>query len=101
MELDCWDGKGQDEGTIIITHGKAMCTNVYFTVSLRYISQFLGLDLSMRTISTMYTYLSNLRTYIILFLVYIGLRVGSFMLCYIPCGIFKAIGQYLDEIELF
>ncbi|TRY75722.1 hypothetical protein TCAL_08675, partial [Tigriopus californicus] len=30
VELDCWDGKGADEGEVIITHGKAMCTNVYF-----------------------------------------------------------------------
>ena len=30
VELDCWDGKGSDEGEVIITHGKAMCTNVYF-----------------------------------------------------------------------
>ena len=32
VELDCWDGKGTDEGEVIITHGKAMCTNVYFKV---------------------------------------------------------------------
>ncbi len=30
--LDCWDGKGEDEGEVIITHGKAMCTEVYFKV---------------------------------------------------------------------
>lgn len=30
VELDCWDGKDKDEGEVIITHGKAMCTNVYF-----------------------------------------------------------------------
>ena len=28
--LDCWDGKGEDEGEVIITHGKAMCTEVYY-----------------------------------------------------------------------
>lgn len=30
VELDCWDGKGDDLGEVIITHGKAMCTDVYF-----------------------------------------------------------------------
>jgi phosphatidylinositol phospholipase C beta len=30
VELDCWDGKGNDLGEVIITHGKAMCTDVYF-----------------------------------------------------------------------
>ena len=30
VELDCWDGKAEDEGEVIITHGKAMCTKVYF-----------------------------------------------------------------------
>lgn len=35
VELDCWDGKGEDEGEVIITHGKAMCTEVYFKVSYR------------------------------------------------------------------
>ena len=34
VELDCWDGKGEDEGEVIITHGKAMCTDVYFKVSI-------------------------------------------------------------------
>ena len=29
MELDCWDGKGEDEEPII-THGKAMCTDILF-----------------------------------------------------------------------
>lgn len=29
MELDCWDGKGEDEEPII-THGKAMCTDIIF-----------------------------------------------------------------------
>jgi hypothetical protein len=35
VELDCWDGKGEDEGEVIITHGKAMCTEVYFKVPKR------------------------------------------------------------------
>ncbi len=30
VELDCWDGKDKDEGEVILTHGHAMCTNVYF-----------------------------------------------------------------------
>ncbi|XP_028050806.1 1-phosphatidylinositol 4,5-bisphosphate phosphodiesterase isoform X4 [Monomorium pharaonis] len=30
VELDCWDGKGEDEGEPIITHGKAMCTDILF-----------------------------------------------------------------------
>ena len=59
VELDCWDGKGNltkkflldclkfreifrkillllgdDEGEVIITHGKAMCTDVYFKVDI-------------------------------------------------------------------
>jgi len=29
VELDCWDGKGPDEEPII-THGKAMCTDILF-----------------------------------------------------------------------
>ncbi|XP_076765770.1 1-phosphatidylinositol 4,5-bisphosphate phosphodiesterase [Xylocopa sonorina] len=29
VELDCWDGKGEDEEPII-THGKAMCTDILF-----------------------------------------------------------------------
>ncbi|EDV19623.1 uncharacterized protein TRIADDRAFT_61894 [Trichoplax adhaerens] len=29
IELDCWDGKGQDEEPII-THGKAMCSDILF-----------------------------------------------------------------------
>lgn len=32
IELDCWDGKGEDEEPII-THGKAMCTDILFKVS--------------------------------------------------------------------
>jgi len=31
IELDCWDGKNEDEP--IITHGKAMCTDILFRVS--------------------------------------------------------------------
>ena len=42
VELDCWDGKDKDEGTIIITHGHAMCTNVYFKVGFKL--QFLTLE---------------------------------------------------------
>uniref|UniRef100_A0A915JN46 1-phosphatidylinositol 4,5-bisphosphate phosphodiesterase n=1 Tax=Romanomermis culicivorax TaxID=13658 RepID=A0A915JN46_ROMCU len=30
IELDCWDGTGDDRGEPIITHGKAMCTDVLF-----------------------------------------------------------------------
>lgn len=33
VELDCWDGKGSDEEPII-THGKAMCTEILFKVIL-------------------------------------------------------------------
>ena len=29
IELDCWDGPGDEP---IITHGKAMCTNIMFKV---------------------------------------------------------------------
>ena len=29
IELDCWDGKTEDEEPII-THGKAMCTDILF-----------------------------------------------------------------------
>lgn len=32
VELDCWDGKGEDQEPII-THGKAMCTDVLFKVN--------------------------------------------------------------------
>jgi len=32
IELDCWDGKNEDEP--IITHGKAMCSDILFRVSL-------------------------------------------------------------------
>ena len=31
VELDCWDGKGEDEEPII-THGKAMCTDILYKV---------------------------------------------------------------------
>jgi hypothetical protein len=33
VELDCWDGLGRDEEPII-THGKAMCTDILFKVLL-------------------------------------------------------------------
>lgn len=33
VELDCWDGKGEDQEPII-THGKAMCTDILFKVNL-------------------------------------------------------------------
>lgn len=32
VELDCWDGTGENKGEPIITHGKAMCTDVFFKV---------------------------------------------------------------------
>ena len=32
MELDCWDGKDPDNEPII-THGKAMCTDILFKVT--------------------------------------------------------------------
>ena len=32
IELDCWDGPGDEP---IITHGKAMCTNIMFKVGVR------------------------------------------------------------------
>jgi len=32
VELDCWDGKDPDNEPII-THGKAMCTDILFRVS--------------------------------------------------------------------
>uniref|UniRef100_A0A673LPG2 Phosphoinositide phospholipase C n=1 Tax=Sinocyclocheilus rhinocerous TaxID=307959 RepID=A0A673LPG2_9TELE len=34
VELDCWDGKGEDQEPII-THGKAMCTDILFKVSIQ------------------------------------------------------------------
>ena len=33
VELDCWDGKGKNNNEVILTHGKAMCTEVLFKVS--------------------------------------------------------------------
>lgn len=35
IELDCWDGTGENKGEPIITHGKAMCTDVFFKVPYR------------------------------------------------------------------
>ncbi|KAA0183637.1 Phosphoinositide phospholipase C [Fasciolopsis buskii] len=32
IELDCWDGRGEDQEPII-THGKAMCTDILFKAS--------------------------------------------------------------------
>ena len=32
VELDCWDGKGKNNNEVILTHGKAMCTEVLFKV---------------------------------------------------------------------
>ena len=32
VELDCWDGRGEDQEPII-THGKAMCTDINFKVT--------------------------------------------------------------------
>jgi len=36
IELDIWDGKNEDEP--IITHGKAMCTDIMFRVDLASLS---------------------------------------------------------------
>lgn len=33
IELDCWDGKSEDKEPII-THGKAMCTDILFKVCI-------------------------------------------------------------------
>ena len=33
VELDCWDGRGEDQEPII-THGKAMCTDINFKVTI-------------------------------------------------------------------
>ena len=33
IELDCWDGKNEDQEPLI-THGKAMCTDILFRVRL-------------------------------------------------------------------
>lgn len=39
VELDCWDGKGEEEEPII-THGKAMCTDILFKVRLLFFTQY-------------------------------------------------------------
>ena len=39
VELDCWDGKGDDQEPII-THGKAMCTDIVFKVSSTQVCQY-------------------------------------------------------------
>ena len=33
VELDCWDWRGEDQEPII-THGKAMCTDINFKVTI-------------------------------------------------------------------
>ena len=33
VEVDCWDGRGEDQEPII-THGKAMCTDINFKVTI-------------------------------------------------------------------
>lgn len=38
VELDCWDGKGEDQEPII-THGKAMCTDILFKVNTHSLQQ--------------------------------------------------------------
>ncbi len=40
IELDCWDGKGGDDEEPIITHGKAMCTDILFKVIIIYNNLF-------------------------------------------------------------
>ncbi|XP_041927737.1 1-phosphatidylinositol 4,5-bisphosphate phosphodiesterase beta-4 [Alosa sapidissima] len=38
VELDCWDGKGEDQEPII-THGKAMCTEILFKDAIQAIKE--------------------------------------------------------------
>jgi len=38
VELDCWDGKGEDEEPII-THGKAMCTDIMYIDAIKAIKE--------------------------------------------------------------
>ncbi|XP_062379544.1 1-phosphatidylinositol 4,5-bisphosphate phosphodiesterase beta-4 [Sardina pilchardus] len=38
VELDCWDGKGEDQEPII-THGKAMCTDILFKDAIQAIKE--------------------------------------------------------------
>jgi len=40
IELDCWDGKNEDQEPII-THGKAMCTDILFRVSVKNFCRYL------------------------------------------------------------
>jgi hypothetical protein len=47
VELDCWDGLGRDEEPII-THGKAMCTDILFKVYLHKLNLFHGAGISLR-----------------------------------------------------
>ncbi|XP_018422078.1 PREDICTED: 1-phosphatidylinositol 4,5-bisphosphate phosphodiesterase beta-4 isoform X1 [Nanorana parkeri] len=39
VELDCWDGKGEDQEPII-THGKAMCTDILFKDVIQAIKEY-------------------------------------------------------------
>ncbi|XP_040207636.1 1-phosphatidylinositol 4,5-bisphosphate phosphodiesterase beta-4 isoform X1 [Rana temporaria] len=39
VELDCWDGKGEDQEPII-THGKAMCTDILFKDVIQAIREY-------------------------------------------------------------
>ena len=38
VELDCWDGRNEDQEPII-THGKAMCTDILFKEVIQAISE--------------------------------------------------------------
>ena len=40
IELDCWDGTGANLGEPIITHGKAMCTEILFKDVIEAIKEF-------------------------------------------------------------
>lgn len=43
IELDCWDGKAEDDEPII-THGKAMCTDILFRVRSTFYELLKGLQ---------------------------------------------------------